>query len=152
MQVRRAQRRDAPTIEALYKLLVPGDGNIAVDPERVAKLENDTTNYLFVVELEGLVSGSAFLTLCLDPMYGFQPYGVIENVVVLPSVRGRGAGAALMSGLEHVARGARCTKLMLLSSRSRPDAHAFFTRIGFDGERKRGFVKYLNKSAQRSPV
>ena len=152
MRVRRAQPRDAPTIEALYKLLVPGDDNISVDPERLATLENDTTNYLLVVELGGVVSGSAFLTICLDPMYGFQPYGVIENVVVLPTVRRRGVGAELMSGLEQVARGARCTKLMLLSSHSRADAHAFFNRIGFDGERKRGFVKYLNKSAGRFPV
>jgi len=81
-----------------------------------------------------------------DPMYGFQPYGVIENVVVLPALRGQRVGAALMSGLEQVARAARCTKLMLLSSRARADAHAFFLRLGFDGERKREFVKYLNRA------
>jgi N-acetylglutamate synthase-like GNAT family acetyltransferase len=146
MLVRRAQPRDASTIEALYRLLVPGDDNICVDPERVARLENDPTNYLLVVESGDQVSGSAFLTICLDPMYGSQPYGVIENFVVLPTVRRQGVGVALMSGLEQAARAARCTKLMLLSSRSRNDAHAFFARIGFDGERKRGFVKYLNRA------
>jgi N-acetylglutamate synthase-like GNAT family acetyltransferase len=99
-----------------------------------------------VADIEGIVSGSAFLTICLDSMYGFQPFGVIENIIVLPALRGQGIGAALVNGLEQVARGAGCTKLMLLSSRSRVEAHSFFVRLGFDGERKRGFVKYLNRA------
>jgi N-acetylglutamate synthase-like GNAT family acetyltransferase len=150
LQVRRAQRRDAQTIEGLYRLLVPGDGNISVAPDRVTALENDPNNHLIVVEVGGLVSGSAFLTICLDPMYGFQPYGVIENVIVMPAARGQGLGAALMASLEQRARAARCTKLMLLSTSTRLDAHAFFVRTGFDGELKRGFVKYLNRSAGRA--
>jgi N-acetylglutamate synthase-like GNAT family acetyltransferase len=145
MQVRRAQARDAPSIEVLYQVLVPGDGNIAVDPNRVAELETDSNNHLLVLEVMGQVCGSAFLTVCLDPMYGFQPYGVVENIIVLPAARGQGAGRALMSAIEQAARAARCTKLMLLSSHSRADAHTFFSRLGFDGERKRGFVKYLNR-------
>ena len=70
---------------------------------------------------------------------------MVENVIVLPTARGSGLGAALMDGVERAARDARCTKLMLLSSQSRTDAHKFFLRLGFDGERKRGFVKYLNR-------
>ena len=145
IQVRRAQPRDATAIEALYRLLVPGDDNIPVSPDRIAALEENPSNHLLVVELEATVCGSAFLTICLDAMYGFQPYGVVENVIVLPTARGSGLGAALMDGVERAARDARCTKLMLLSSQSRTDAHNFFLRLGFDGERKRGFVKYLNR-------
>jgi N-acetylglutamate synthase-like GNAT family acetyltransferase len=146
MEVRRAQPRDAPALEALYEALVPGDRNIVVDPERLAALHGDSTNYLFVLEEDGAVCGTAFLTVCLDAMYGFQPYGVVENVVVLSPARGKGAGRALMSEIERVARAERCTKLMLLSSTARLDAHAFFARMGFDAERKRGFVKYLNRA------
>jgi len=150
MEVRRARAGDAPSIEALYRLLVPDDGNIAVAPQRLADLENDPENHLLVVEAAGQVCGSAFLTICLDSMYGFQPYGIVENIIVLPSARGQGAGRALMDAVEQAARAARCTKLMLLSSRSRTDAHAFFSRLGFDGERKRGFVRYLNRGARES--
>jgi GNAT superfamily N-acetyltransferase len=145
MLVRRAQARDAAAIESLYGLLVPGDRNISVASARITALESDPANHLLVAELGGSVSGSAFLTICLDPMYGFQPYGVVENVIVSPSARGTGLGAALMREVERTAREARCTKLMLLSSRARAAAHQFFLRMGFDGERKRGFVKYLNR-------
>jgi N-acetylglutamate synthase-like GNAT family acetyltransferase len=145
MLVRRAKRQDASAIEALYRLLVPADDNIRVAPDHVAKLEHDPTNYLLVGDVGGVIAGSAFLTICLDPMYGSQPYGVVENVIVAPDERGRGGGAALMHAVEAIARAARCTKLMLLSTRHRHEAHAFFIRVGFDGERKRGFVKYLNR-------
>jgi N-acetylglutamate synthase-like GNAT family acetyltransferase len=145
VQVRRAQPQDAPAVEALYRLLVSGDDNIAVDPERLAALQSDASNYLLVAEVDGVVSGTAFLTICLDAMYGFQPYGVVENIIVHPATRARGVGAAVLNELEQIARTARCTKLMLLSSRARTEAHAFFQRLGFDGERKRGFVKYLNR-------
>jgi N-acetylglutamate synthase-like GNAT family acetyltransferase len=145
MLVRRASARDAAAIEALYTVLVPGDPDIHVDPSRVSALETDATNHLFVVEHDAGVCGSVFLTICLDPMYGFQPYGVVESIIVLAGARGRGAGRALMDAVEQTARSARCTKLMLLSTATRSEAHAFFGRLGFDGQRKRGFVKYLNR-------
>ena len=131
MLIRRAKPQDASAIDALYRQLVPGDDNIRVAPDHVAKLEHDPTNHLLVGEVEGVVCGSAFMTICLDPMYGFQPYGVVENVIVAPNQRGLGAGSALMHAVEELARAAHCTKLMLLSSRPRHEAHAFFHPCGF---------------------
>lgn len=145
MSVRRARASDAAAIEALYRVLVAGDANIAVDPAHLAALETDRYSQIWVIELDGAVCGTAFLGICRDAMYGDQPLGVVENVVVAPSARGRGAGRALLTELERAARDARCTKLMLLSSSARHEAHAFFSHLGYDGERKRGFVKYLNR-------
>jgi GNAT superfamily N-acetyltransferase len=146
LHVRRAGPSDSGGIEALYHELVPGDANIRVAPEHVTARACDAHNHLVVAELPGEICGSAFLTICLDPMYGAQPYGVVENVIVLSSRRAAGAGRALLTELERIARAAHCTKLMLLSSAARSGAHAFFSRLGYDGERKRGFVKYLNRA------
>jgi N-acetylglutamate synthase-like GNAT family acetyltransferase len=145
MRVRRARADDAAALAELYRALVPGDPHIAVDAAQLAALEADRFSQIWVVELDGALCGTAFLTLCRDAMYGDQPFGVVENVVVAESARGRGAGRALLSELERAARAAHCTKLMLLSSSARREAHAFFRHLGYDGERKRGFVKYLNR-------
>ena len=75
-------------------------------------------------------------------MYQTQPFGVIENVVVLQTMRGQGIGRLLLSHAEHLASEHRCTKLMLLSSASRETAHAFFRRCGFNSDAKHAFVKY----------
>jgi GNAT superfamily N-acetyltransferase len=146
MRVRRAQASDAEALGELYRALVPGDRNIRVDPAHLAALETDSFNQIWVVELDSAICGTAFLTLCRDPMYGDQPFGTLENIIVLESARGKGAGRALMAQLERAARDGRCTKLMLLSSSARHQAHAFFEHLGYDGQRKRGFVKYLNRS------
>jgi GNAT superfamily N-acetyltransferase len=145
VSVRPATGSDADAIQRLYRELVPGDRNIQVDPARVEALGSDAHNRLFVLEVDGQVCGTAFLTVCLDSMYGFKPFGTVENLIVASTHRGRGLGRALMSAVEEEARSRGCTKLMLLSSVARVEAHAFFSRIGFDGEKKRGFVKYLNR-------
>jgi N-acetylglutamate synthase-like GNAT family acetyltransferase len=145
VSVRAATGSDAEAIQRLYRELVPSDRNIQVAPQRVEELRSDRHNRLLVLEADGQVCGTAFLTVCLDSMYGFQPFGLVENVIVASTHRGRGLGRLLMSAVEEQARSFGCTKLMLLSSAARVEAHSFFTRIGFDGEKKRGFVKYLNR-------
>jgi N-acetylglutamate synthase-like GNAT family acetyltransferase len=147
VSVRKARPSDALAVQALYRMLVLNDDNIDVKPERIEALQDDPANRLLVAEVDDQVRGTAFLTICLDPMYGFHPYGVVENVIVDPSARGSGVGRALMVAIEDAARTAKCTKLMLLSSVSRVEAHAFFSAIGFDPEKKRGFVKYLARTA-----
>lgn len=127
-------------------MLVPGDPNIRVDPAHLAALESDPFNHIWLVESDDGVCGTALLTICRDAMYRDQPFGTVENVVLLASVRGKGAGRVLMDAVERAARAARCTKLMLLSSVARREAHGFFAHLGYDGDRKRGFVKYLNRA------
>jgi N-acetylglutamate synthase-like GNAT family acetyltransferase len=146
VQIRKARPSDALAVQALYRILVPDDQNINVKPERIQELQDGPSSRLLVADVGDKVRGTAFLTICLDPMYGFHPYGVVENVIVDPSVRGQGVGRALMIAIEDEARSARCTKLMLLSSVSRIEAHKFFSAIGFDAEKKRGFVKYLGRT------
>jgi N-acetylglutamate synthase-like GNAT family acetyltransferase len=145
MLVRKARPNDAAAITQLYRELVPGDQHIKVDPKRLDELADHPTNHLFVAEADQ-ICGTAFLTICLDPMYGFAPYGLVENIIVTASARGTGAGRALMVAVEDATRAARCTKLCLLSTVTRVEAHAFFQHLGYDGERKRGFIKYLNRT------
>ncbi len=139
--IRRATGSDAPAIEALYRELV-SDGHIQVLPEHVSALSESSTSFLLVAKIEDTVYGTALLTLCPDVMYGTQPFGVIENVVVAPAMRGRGLGRSLVLQIEQIAAHHDCSKLMLLSNRTRRDAHVFFQRGGFNGETKRAFVKY----------
>jgi N-acetylglutamate synthase-like GNAT family acetyltransferase len=145
--VRRARPNDAAAIQRLYEALVPNDPNICVDAQWIDQLQADATNFLLVIDVDAQVCGTAFLTICLDPMYGSQPFGVIENFVVAPGMQRRGLGRRLMAAVEDHARAARCTKLMLLSAAVRATAHVFFSANGFDGTKKRGFVKYLNRPA-----
>lgn len=140
-EVREAIASDAPTIQALYQQLV---NNPAVDvlPERIASIADDPNTALLAYDREGVIVGTVLVSLCSDVMFQWQPFAVIENVVVDVSCRNMGIGSALMRVAEAFCFRANCSKTMLLSSSERSDAHRFFTRIGFTGSIKRGFVKY----------
>ena len=149
MHVRQARAADAAAVEALYRELLPHDRNIRVDPARLEQLAADGHNHLLLAEDAGQVCGAVFYTLCSDPMYGSLPFAVVEHVIVAAAARRRGAGRALMTAVEEQARAARCTRLSLLSAVHRVEAHAFFERMGYEGDRKRGFVNYINRPKTR---
>jgi GNAT superfamily N-acetyltransferase len=73
---------------------------------------------------------------------GKQPFAVVENVIVDPLWQGKRIGTRLFAHIEEFCREHTCTKIMLLSSAVREDAHQFFIRAGYDSLAKRGFVKY----------
>jgi N-acetylglutamate synthase-like GNAT family acetyltransferase len=139
--IREAQETDAAVIAALYRSLVQ-DAHINVRPERLKAIAADPNNYLFIGEVDGVVCGTLLLTICLDAMYGSQPFGVIENVVVSETRRSTGIGSRLMEHAEAVCHEHDCSKMMLLSAAARAQAHRFFERHGFSSASKRGFVKY----------
>ena len=143
--VRNAVGQDAEAIERLYAQLSPRSRGIFVDPVRLDKIADNPDNLLLVIEHHGNVVATALLTICLDAMYGSQPFGVVENVVVDASFRSIGCGKALLETIDAVALDANCSKLMLLSGSMRSDAHSCFTAMGYDGDAKRGFVKYRSK-------
>ena len=144
MQIREALPGDAGAIEGLYRSFVANPA-IDVRGDRIEEIRSDPRNFLLVVEEAGRLVGTAFVTLCLDPMFAFRPYAVVENIVVSEGERRKGIGRGLLEHIDDIATREGCTKIMLLSSSHRTEAHAFFARVGFDPEKKRGFVKYLTR-------
>lgn len=141
----RASAGDALNIQNLYRQLV-NDPNIHVDAEQILKIQNDPYNFLLVAKIKGKLVGTAFLTLCQDVMYKDQPFGVLENVIVDQAHQRLGIGCALMDYIKGLCKEHRCSKIMLLSSDKRKEAHLFFEKCGYVGNLKRAFVNYINRS------
>ena len=142
--IREAEIKDREEIQYLYKQLCP-DAPVNVQPERIEQLKGDSNNFLFVYEENGIVSGTVFITICLSPMFGFQPFAVLEYFIVNEKSRGQGIGDKLINHVFQVCRDNKCTVVLLLSSSHRNEAHHFFEKHGFDSSNKKGFVKYLNR-------
>lgn len=146
--IRRAVSRDASAIERLYRQLVTNP-QVHVTPARVAEVETDPNTALLVADQQGQVCATALVAFCADVMFADQPFAVVENVVVESSVRGQGIGAALLRQIESLCLKKNCSKMMLLSSAGRAEAHRFFERAGFTGTAKLGFVKYRHDFGKR---
>lgn len=141
VEVRQARPEDAESVDSLYRQLL-GSAHHRVLPERIQELQGNENALLLVAEVAGVVCGTLLVSLCADVMYSRQPFAVIENVVVDQGSRKCGIGAALLNQAESFCRQSQCSKMMLLSSNGRADAHRFFESQGFDSSAKRGFVKY----------
>jgi N-acetylglutamate synthase-like GNAT family acetyltransferase len=139
--IRKAAPGDAEHVARLYRQLVSNPA-VVVLPERIAEIANDMRTALFVCEYAGALQGTALVSLCADVMFRSQPFAVVENIVVCSTVRGRGIGSAMLHHIETFCLANDCSKIMLLSSSRREDAHRFFEKSGFLGTSKRGFVKY----------
>jgi N-acetylglutamate synthase-like GNAT family acetyltransferase len=139
--VREARSGDGPAVNALYQALT-NDPKVNVNSDRISQIASNQDAFLFVAEIQGQVVGTVFVSLCPDPMFGFQPFAVIENVVVGSNYWNRGVGTALMQQTETICIERDCSKIMLLSSASRHGAHTFFSRLGYAADWKIGFIKY----------
>ena len=144
LQIRKAEPEDAESIQQLYSQLV-SDANVCVSPDQLAALKHDGYNHVFVALSNAKMVATAFLTICRDVMYGDQPFAVLENIVVDRDSRRQGAGFELMDFIKSFSKENRCTKIMLLSSSKRTEAHSFFEKCGYQGDLKRAFVNYVNR-------
>src|ERR1700747_1752802 len=145
LQIREAEARDAPAIHELYRQLVrpvAPDVDVDVRADRIEQIRSDPHNFLWVLESEDRVVGTAFVTLCLDPMHNRQPYAVLENFVIDERFRAKGYGTQLMSYAVDFCYRAECSKIMVQSHSSRSESHAFFEAQGFSAANKKAFMKY----------
>lgn len=139
--IREAVAEDAEELTGLLRLLTE-DSRVTVLPERLEELRTRSNSFVLVAEAGDRLAGTIQVTLSPDIMYRFQPYAIVENVFVREEVRRRGVGKALFAEVERLCLANDCSKIMLLSSARREGAHRFFRTLGYDGDSKKGFVKY----------
>lgn len=107
----------------------------------IARFADDPASRLQVAERdEGLVGlvGTHIVPRLDDDGFTCR----ITDIVVTAAHRRRGIGSALMTAAEQEARKAGAPRLDLSSGEWRADAHAFYTRHGFE-TRARAFTKRL---------
>jgi N-acetylglutamate synthase-like GNAT family acetyltransferase len=142
--VREATPNDADSLNTLYRLLT-ANAAVNVRPDRIAAIAKHDDHFLLIAEIDNHVCGTVFTSFCMDAMFGEQPFTVIENIVIDMSWRRHGVGRKLLATVEAMSIARTSSKMMLLSAIEREFAHAFFQKIGFASDKKRGFVKYRSQ-------
>jgi GNAT superfamily N-acetyltransferase len=137
--LRPAALGDLPVIVALLAQDQLGAARDAVDgvegllPYRRAfeAIDADPAHLLLVAELRGTVVA----TMQLSFLPGLARRGAlraqIEAVRVRADHRGRGLGQAMVGWAVDEARRRGCAQVQLTSDKRRPDAHRFYSRLGF---------------------
>jgi GNAT superfamily N-acetyltransferase len=136
--IRRATDSDVPAIIRLHDQLDPGEPRIAdADALRIFARINSYPDYgIYVAESDGRIVGT-FGLLVMDKLaHNGRPSGLVEDVVVDETLRGRGIGREMMRFAMEYCRTRGCYKLALSSNLKRVEAHGFYETLGF---RKHGF-------------
>jgi ribosomal protein S18 acetylase RimI-like enzyme len=136
--IRRARREDVGRIVAMLADDALGRARERIEtplPESYfqafARLDADPNIKLVVAEEAGAVVGC--LQLCILPGLSSQgaSRGLIEDVRVDSTCRGRGIGEQLVRWAVAEARTQRCKLVELLTHNTRVDAQRFYERLGF---------------------
>lgn len=143
---REATREDVAAVVALLADDVLGKGRESSDlsPYLTAfdAMQSEGGNTLVVGEKGGEVVACYQLTFISGLSLTAARRAQIEGVRVASSLRGQGAGAALIADAEARARAAGCSLVQLTTNASRTDAARFYQRLGFTASHI-GFKKTL---------
>ena len=94
------------------------------------RISQDGGRHLLVSEKDGLLVGTADLTLITNLTRGLKSFGIIENLVVAPNYRLQGIGEALLKEAILIAQQENCYKVELVSSSQREGG--LYKKLGFN--------------------
>jgi GNAT superfamily N-acetyltransferase len=99
--------------------------------ERMARINQRDDYATFIAEEAGKAVGMAGAAL-IPGYVRDAPNGQIMALVVAPDSRRRGIGATLVAQVEAWLAAKGAARIVVTSGRHRPEAHAFYTRLGFE--------------------
>ncbi len=85
----------------------------------------------FSIDAGGREVGRAYLYIMNNDLHE-APFGLLEDVHVEETERGKGFGTRLVEEVIRAARESGCYKLIATSRLSRPKVHALYERLGFE--------------------
>ncbi len=135
MQVRVANLEDKQEVCRLWSMLLKFY-NKQVSPEILDRsyryaVEHPQKILVFIILIEGVVTGTASLHLGHYSTWNDNFYGHVEDVIVDPAYRGRGLATALIKEVVAAARDRKLSRLELWALSDNIPARRLYEKIGF---------------------
>ena len=93
--------------------------------------EIPTVGIKITAQENGREVGRAHLYLIYNDLHPGAPYGLLEDVFVDESQRGRGTGTKLVQAVIEEAKARGCYKLVATSRHERDKVHELYEKLGF---------------------
>ena len=135
MQVTLATPEDIPEFCELLAILFSQETEFAPDPTKQAKgleaiLADPSVGLILVLKAEGEIIGMVTLLFTISTFLGSQ-VALLEDMIIRPAHRGKGAGTLLLQVAIQIASERGCRRITLLTDGSNAKAKAFYQRRGF---------------------
>ena len=93
--------------------------------------EITTKGIKICIEEKGKEIARAYLYIMYNDLHK-EPFGLLEDVYVSESLRGKGFGTKLVNEAIKLAKKNKCYKLIATSRYSRPRVHELYKKLGFE--------------------
>lgn len=94
------------------------------------EIKKDSYAVKIVAEENRQILGRAYLYVIFNDL-GHGPYGLMEDVFVEESARGKGVGTQLVQAVIAEAKERGCSRLIGTSRYTRPEVHEWYIGLGF---------------------
>jgi len=130
-----ATATDIAELCRLLGLLFEQEAEFAADISRQQRglqtiFEHPELGTLVVAKQQGLIVGMVNLLFTVSTALGAR-VALLEDVVVLPQLRGRGVGSRLIEAAIATARKTGCKRITLLTDADNQAAQGFYRKHGF---------------------
>lgn len=145
MEFRTLIEKDLPSLLDLYVQLDPVNDYLELEEaQKIWKRisENKNIKYFVAVDKDKVVA-TCWSAIIPNMTHHGGLICFIENVVTHKDYRKQGLGRKVIEMATEDAKANNCYMACLLSNVKRTEAHKFYESIGFAGDTKKGFVKYL---------
>lgn len=139
--IREAHENDADVISQLLGQLGFPQESYVMSLEKIKLFKQSDVDKLWVAKSNDKIIGILALNV-ITPFYYPGRFARVDTIVVDKQYRNCGIGKLLMRHAEEYAMSLGCQRLFLTSGNHRPEAHAFYKRIGYVNNATY-FVKYL---------
>ena len=136
MLIDKASPNDIPQLCALLGILFAQEAEFEPDEAKQAAglqqiIENPETGQILLLRDGDMVSGMVSLLYTVSTARGGR-VALLEDMVVRPELRGKGAGSMLLQSAVDHARAGGCSRITLLTDQVNEAAIRFYRRHGFE--------------------
>ena len=125
MKTRPIKKEDKNELLVLFRQLVGFDIDFDIN-----SIINDKNCHSYVLEDDGKIIGSATLSIYSSPVK--KRTGVVEDVVIHESYRGKGLGRKLMEEIIKIGKQEDLSLITLTSNPKREVARSLYQSLGFE--------------------
>lgn len=135
MKITKATENDIPQLCGLLAVLFGQEAEFRPDEKKQADglrmiIGNPESGFIMKAEENGVICGMVNILFTVSTYLGGRVC-MLEDMVVLPDMRGRNIGGLLIEEAEKLAKEAGCMRITLLTDSDNVNGQRFYTSHGF---------------------